>query len=128
SLQYSTAAMLVRGRVGVRSYAEDAIGDPRVLELARKVRYETKEYASYPAAFPGGVRIRLRDGRVLEADAPYQLGGPENPMSPDDVRAQFRENAALALDEGALTALEEAVLTLEEQDDVRGLLAAKVAV
>ena len=104
------------------------MGDPRVLALARKVRYEVKDYPSYPAAFPGGVRIRLRDGRVLEADAPYQLGGPENPMSAMEVRAKFRENAALALDDSALAALEEAVLALEEQADVRALLAAKVAV
>jgi 2-methylcitrate dehydratase PrpD len=128
SLQYSTAAMLVHGRVGVRTYSEEEIGDPRVLALAGKVRYEVREYPSYPAAFPGGVRIRLRDGRVLEADAPYQLGGPENPMSADDVRAKFRGNAALALDDAALAALEEAVLTLEEQGDVRALLAPKVAV
>ena len=128
SLQYSTAAMLVHGRVGVRTYSEDEIGDPRVLTLAGKVRYETKEYPSYPAAFPGGVSIRLRDGRTLEADAPYQLGGPENPMSTDDVRAKFLENAALALDDGAVAALEDTVLTLEEQHDVRGLLGAKVAV
>jgi 2-methylcitrate dehydratase PrpD len=128
SLQYSTAAMLVHGRVGVRTYSEEEIGDPRVLALAAKVRYEVREYPSYPAAFPGGVRIRLRDGRVLEADAPYQLGGPENPMSTDQVRAKFRENARLALDESGVAALEEAVLTLEEADDVRTLLAAKVAV
>jgi 2-methylcitrate dehydratase PrpD len=128
SLQYSTAAMLVHGRVGVRSYTEAEMGDPRVLDLAGKVSYETKEYPTYPAAFPGGVRIRLRDGRRLEADAPYQLGGPENPMSADDVRAKFHENAALAVDDGAAAALEEAVLTLEDADDVHGLLAAKVAV
>ena len=41
-----------------------------------------------------------------------------------EVRAKFRENAALALDDSALAALEEAVLTLEEQADVRALLAA----
>jgi len=57
SLQFSTAAMLVHGRVGVTTYTPEALSDTRVLELARKVRYETKEYASYPAAFPGGVRI-----------------------------------------------------------------------
>ncbi|HZO96219.1 MAG TPA: MmgE/PrpD family protein [Gaiellaceae bacterium] len=132
SLQYSTAAMLVHGRVGVRTYTEEEIADPRVLALAAKVRHETKEYASYPAAFPGGIRIRLRDGRTLEADAPYQLGGPENPMSADEVRAKFRENASLALGDRELAAFEEAVLTLEERDDLRavfaGLAAGKVAV
>jgi 2-methylcitrate dehydratase PrpD len=122
SLQYSTAAMLVHGCVGVRTYTEAEMGDPRLLALAGKVRYEVKEYASYPAAFPGGVRIRLADGRTLEADAPYQLGGPENPMSAGDVRAKFRENAALALDDDAVVALEESILTLEGADDVRGAL------
>src|SRR6185437_16412511 len=110
SLQYSTAAMLVHGRVGVRSYSEAEIGDPRVTALAGKVRYEVKDYPSYPAAFPGGVRIRLKDGSTREADAPYQLGGPENPMSAGDVRAKFRENAALALDDDAVASLEESVL------------------
>jgi 2-methylcitrate dehydratase PrpD len=120
SLQYSTAAMLVHGRVGLATYTPEALADGRVLELARKVRYETKEYASYPAAFPGGVRIAMRDGRMLEADFPHQLGAPENPMSAAQVRAKFRENAALA--NGGFERLEETLLALEEAPDVRGLL------
>jgi 2-methylcitrate dehydratase PrpD len=121
SLQYSTAAMLVHGRVGLATYSPEALSDARVLDLAGKVRYETKEYASYPAAFPGGVRILLRDGRTLEADVPHQLGGPENPMSEAQVRDKFRENASLA--GGGFERLEETVLALEEASDVRGLLA-----
>ena len=122
SLQYSTAAMLVHGSAGLGAYTDEAIADPRVLELARKVRYETKEYETYPAAFPGGVRIRLADGRVLEADLPHQRGGPENPLAPEEVRAKFRENARLALPEAAVDVLEQAILGLDEQPDVRGLL------
>jgi 2-methylcitrate dehydratase PrpD len=122
SLQYSTAAMLVHGRVGLTTYTPEALGDQRVLDLARKVRYETREYASYPAAFPGGVRIQLDDGRVLEADFPHQLGAPGNPMSPQQVREKFRENAALA--GGGFDRLEE-ILALEDVADVRGLLAAE---
>ena len=120
SLQYSTAAMLVHGRVGLTTYTPEGLSDPRVLELAQKVRYETKEYASYPAAFPGGVRIRLRDGRIVEADFPYQLGAPENPMSADQVRAKFHENVGLA--GGSFDGLEEAILTLEDQDDLHAVL------
>src|SRR5918992_1218156 len=75
SLQYSAAAMLVHGRCSVTTYAEEAIRDPRVLELAGRVRYEVKDYPTYPAAFPGGVRVTTRDGRTLEADLPHQRGG-----------------------------------------------------
>jgi 2-methylcitrate dehydratase PrpD len=131
SLQYSTAAMLVHGRVGVRSYTDEAIADPEVLALAAKVRYEAREYDSYPAAFPGGVRILTTDGRTLEADLPYQRGAPDNPMTGEEVRAKFRENASLALADGAVEALEQAILSLEEADDVRGVfssLGAAVAV
>jgi 2-methylcitrate dehydratase PrpD len=123
SLQYSAAAMLVHGRCGVTTYVPEAIHDERVLDLARRVRYEVKDYATYPAAFPGGVRITTRDGRTVEADLDHQRGGPENPMTPDEVREKFRENASLALDPEAAGALEEAVLSLEEQDDLRAALA-----
>jgi 2-methylcitrate dehydratase PrpD len=122
SLQYSTAAMLVHGRVGLTTYTPEALANRRVLDLARKVRYETKEYATYPAAFPGGVRIRLRDGRTLEEDFAHQLGAPANPMSAQQVLEKFRENAALA--GGGYEGLEE-ILALEEVADVRGLLTAE---
>ncbi len=123
SLQYSTAAMLCRGRVGVADYTDEAIADPRVLALAAKVRYEPREYPSYPQAFPGGVRVRLADGRTLEADFPYQKGAPENPFSREDVTEKFRGNAALALGEAEVEQLEEAILGLERQDDLRAAFA-----
>jgi 2-methylcitrate dehydratase PrpD len=127
SLQYSTAAMLVHGSAGLAAYSDEAIADPRVLDLARRVRYETKAYETYPAAFPGGVRISMRDGEVLEAELPHQRGGPENPLSADEVRAKFRENAGLALPEAAVESLESTILSLEQLEDVTGLLRQPVA-
>ena len=115
--------MLVRGHVSVSDFTEEAIADPDVLAVAAKVGYETREYPTYPAAFPGGVRVILADGRVLEGDCPYQKGGPDNPLSSDEVRTKFRENATLALDDEALEALEAAVLTLDEQADLTAALA-----
>jgi 2-methylcitrate dehydratase PrpD len=123
SLQYSTAAMIVHRRVGISTYTDEALTDPRVLELSRRVRYETKDYDTYPAAFPGGVRIRTRDGSRREADHPHQLGAPDNPMTADEVRAKFRENARLSLSEEMSEALERAILGLERHEDVRGALA-----
>lgn len=123
SLQYSTASMLARGHVGVADYTPQAIADEGVLAIARKVRYETKEYPSYPQAFPGGVRVTLADGSVLEADLPHQQGGPENPLSDGEVVAKYRGNASLALPDAAVEALERAILELEAQDDLTRALA-----
>jgi 2-methylcitrate dehydratase PrpD len=123
SLQYSTASMLARGHVGVADYTPEAIADPAVLAIARKVRYETKEYPTYPQAFPGGVRITLTDGSVLEADFPHQQGGPENPLSDDEVVAKYRGNATLALPDSAVDALERAILELDDEEDLGRALA-----
>lgn len=119
SLQYSTAAMLGRGKVGVADYTDEAIGDKSVLEIAAKVGYETKEYASYPSeGFPGGVEIKLANGDVLEAELEHQKGGPDNPMTREEVGAKYRENARLALDESDLEAFETTMLSIESQDDL----------
>ena len=128
SLQYSAAAMIVHGRVGTSTYTHEALADEDVRELARRVRYEAKEYDTYPAAFPGGARITTRDGRTLEADHPHQLGGPENPMTAADVIAKFRDNAGPVLDAAGLDALADAVLGLEEQADLASALAPLAAV
>jgi hypothetical protein len=55
---------------------------------------------------------------VLELELEHQRGGPENPMSLDELRAKFRANAALALDAASLDELEAALLSLDEQDDL----------
>ena len=123
SLQYSVASMLVRGHVAVSDFTDEAIADPPVLAVAAKVRYETREYPTYPQAFPGGVVVRLSDGTSFEADYAYQKGGPENPLSAAEVREKFRGNAALALPDRAVEALEDAVLGLEDHDDISVALA-----
>lgn len=123
SLQYSVASMLVRGHVSVSDFSDEAIADPAVLAVAGKVRYETPEYRTYPQAFPGGVRVTLADGSTLERDFPHQKGGPENPMSDDEVRGKFRANASLALPADEVDALETAILAFEQQDDLTAALA-----
>jgi 2-methylcitrate dehydratase PrpD len=120
--------MLVRGHVAVSDFSDEAIADPAVLAVAGKVRYETPDYPTYPQAFPGGVRVTLADGSTLERDFPHQKGGPENPMSPDEVREKFRGNALLALGADATDALDEAILAFERQDDVTAALAPLTAV
>src|SRR5207253_9276353 len=91
------------------------------------VRYEVREYPGSESAFPGGVRIALHDGRTLDASLPFQLGGPENPMSAADVSEKFRRNASLALDDSDVERLEQAILGIEEHDDLRAALAPRAA-
>lgn len=123
SLPFSVAARLVHGRLGVESYEAAAIADSAVLGLARKVRYELREFPTYPSEYPGAARIVLRDGTALEAEAPFPRGGTKNPMTDEEVRAKYRSNASLALEGRDVAALEESILTLEEARDLEPVLA-----
>jgi hypothetical protein len=44
-------------------------------------------------------------------------------MTTEEVLAKFRQNASLALGDEEISALEDAVLGLDERRDVRGLMA-----
>lgn len=123
SLQYSVASLLVRGHVGIEDFTDEAITDPAVLAVAAKVRYEAREYPTYPQAFPGGIELTLADGTRLVADFPHQKGGPENPLSTDEVFAKFRSNAGLALGDDAVEELAASILSLDRCDDLGVLLA-----
>jgi 2-methylcitrate dehydratase PrpD len=121
SLPYCLGSLLVHGRVDLAAFSGEAIRDPRVLELAARVDFEQRDYAPAPDAFPGGVRVRMRDGRVLEAELRHQRGGAENPMGAGEVVDKFRANAAQALDAGAVAVLERTVLEVERQPTLAAL-------
>ncbi len=123
SLPFTVAAMLVHGRVGVETYEGNAVKDPAVRDLARRVRYERRDFPTYPSAYPGAIRILLRDGRSLEAEVSTPRGGPNNPMTEAEVREKFRSNASLALDANHVAELEASLLALANQTDLRSVLA-----
>jgi 2-methylcitrate dehydratase PrpD len=109
SLPYLVGSVLCRGPVGVSALADDALADAAVLEVARRVSYEIREYDTFPGAYPGGIRIRTDQGETLEVEYDYQRGGPEIPLEEADVRAKFRSNAALLLDDHGVVEIEAAV-------------------
>ena len=53
SLQYSIAALIVHGHVGVETYTEQAIRDPAVLELAARVEHVRRAVPDVPAVVSG---------------------------------------------------------------------------
>lgn len=123
SLPFSLAAALVDGRVDLDTYEPARLHDARVLALAARVACVVDADARYPDGFPGWVRIRLRDGRTVEARQPDGRGGPALPLPPEAIVEKFRRNAGRALAPARVEALERAVLALPASDDVGTLLA-----
>ena len=123
SLAFCVAAALVGDRVGIGSFTEEGIREPGALALAARVRYTVDPSSPYPRTFPGWIKVRLRDGRMLEAREESQRGGSEMPIAPDEVIAKFRDNAARLMPPARVDALESAVLGMERARNLGPLLA-----
>jgi 2-methylcitrate dehydratase PrpD len=122
SLPFSVASAFIDGAVGLDTYAPARLDDPRVLALAARVRHTIDLDAAFPKSFPGWVRVRLRDGRELEARAPHGRGGPERPLPAEAIVEKFRDNARRALPAARVDAIERAVLELDRLKSVRDLM------
>jgi 2-methylcitrate dehydratase PrpD len=121
SLQYSLATMLVRGEVGISAYRDDAIADDAVLRMAGRVFYEVEQFPAYPAVLPTRVTVRLRGGEVITKLAPAD--SIPSGLDAGGVRAKFMANASLGLEPADARALESALLTIDDRDDLHDALA-----
>jgi 2-methylcitrate dehydratase PrpD len=117
SLQYTIAEAIHTGRLGKTAYAEPSRRDPAILALARRVSYFVDPEFPGPGRFKGAVRITLTDGRVISETQEHNLGSPENPMTPEQLRAKFDENANGVLSGSERDRLAHDIDRLERLDD-----------
>jgi 2-methylcitrate dehydratase PrpD len=122
SLPYSVAAALVDGRVDLDTYAAERLDDARVLALADRVTCRPDPDTTFPNGFPGWVRVRLTDGRTVEAREPDGRGGPARPLPAGAIVEKFRANARRVLPAARVSELERATLALDTLGDVRALM------
>jgi 2-methylcitrate dehydratase PrpD len=123
SLPYSIASALLDGRVDLDTYASERLAEPARLALAARVSHAIDPDSQFPRGFPGWVRVRLRDGRTLEARVPDGRGSLARPLTAEALADKFRDNAGRALPAAQVAELEHRVLSLDTVADVRALAA-----
>jgi 2-methylcitrate dehydratase PrpD len=121
-LQYTLAEALYTGQLGKQAYDDSSRLNPEVLALARKVRYHVDVSFPGPGRFKGAVRVTLTDGRVIEEVEEYNRGSAENPMTDEELRAKFDDNASGFLPAAERDALASTIARTEQLPDVRELL------
>ncbi len=121
SVLYNAAAALVDGEVGVDTFTPEKIQDSRIQETMTKVNLNVRSRWDQGSAEVKGatpVRIRLKDGRVLEHATQRGdiLGSQNNPWGMDSITGKFRVNARLALSDEAV---ERAIETWSDVSQVK---------
>jgi 2-methylcitrate dehydratase PrpD len=127
SLPFTVARALVHGSVGLDAFTDAALADPAVLAVADRVSFVAERGdPERPGAAWCHLDVETTGGthRVTVEHAP---GGPDRPVSDEDLRAKFTANATHAvvpLPAGTIERVADAVTSLPSAADVgRDLLA-----
>ena len=120
-MPYLVARAIIDGKVGLDIFTDSAVRDQKVLELAERVQMnlDNNLKKTDAAGRPCRVTIRLKNGQAYSREAQHAKGGPEFPLSEDELRSKFFDCAKEAIPtESAQRALEH-IQRLETLDSVR---------
>src|SRR5262245_31152951 len=120
---YVLARALIDGKVSLDAFTDAAVRERRVLELAERVhmRLNSDFAESSTGARPSIVTVHLTNGQTFSRRVERARGGPEAPLSPQELRAKFVDCAKQAIDEKAIHGALECVERLESLEDIRPL-------
>jgi 2-methylcitrate dehydratase PrpD len=124
---FTVATALVGGGglgISLEDLTDEDVTDPVKLDLASRVRCFADEECNriFPNQFPAVLRVRLKSGEVREARISHNRGGPENPLSDEELEVKFRINAERALPKERAEQLRTVLQSLDEVDDVSEMM------
>lgn len=116
STSYPCAVAMVRGTVTPADIADDALTDPEILRLSKGMVMAENDWANehFPQERFAKVTLHLNDGRRLESDWLEPIWDAKHPPSRDDLLKKFRDLATPLLGSDRASAIEGAVLGLED--------------
>lgn len=120
SLPFAVASLVYHGRAQLTNFDEKALANPVICDLALRVNIaENPEYtAFFPHKQPCDVKVRLKDGTVIEAKAEYTKGDPKNPRSPAELKNKFFDVARLVWKKEHAQRIFDGVMSFEKINDV----------
>ena len=118
SAEFAMASCVIAGRLGLEELQDGFVRSEAVQALLPKVRVETSDDADpeEPLFAPSDkVRVRLRDGQVLEgAEVRHARGHARNPIGDEELQAKFADCVGERLPANRRTALLQRLRSLEK--------------
>lgn len=122
SMPYTVAATLVRGHFTLAELEADALADPAIGALCRKIGYAPDPESGFPEVFSGELVVETRDGRTLRHREQVNRGARGRALGEAEVMAKFFDNAARRIARDRAEAIAEAVMGLDSADARLGTL------
>jgi 2-methylcitrate dehydratase PrpD len=112
SLPFAVSAALARGRFTLAELEDDALADPEILALARKVEVVDDHEGLFPDAYSGRVEIELADGRVVAHREQVNRGHDQRPLTNAEIVEKFEGTIGRVADAATAERVRAAVLSL----------------
>ena len=125
SLYYILAKVMLNGRIDITDFNHpEGMMDPSVLEAQDKVTITVPDGWETASSMQNGATliVRLKNGVVLKRHLDQPTGGTGARLSLKQIAAISRPYLEMAMNGGCLERVEEILVTLERQPDVRELM------
>lgn len=113
SAQFVIAHCLLNGGFGLPDLLPEALANPQVGALARKVKCRADPDSAFPEYFSGGLSVTLADGRTLTRHVRVNSGAGKKAMTRQAVADKFMTSAGLVIPTAKAELIRDAVLELE---------------
>ena len=122
-MPYLLARAIIDGRVFIDAFTESAVRDPNVLKLAERIqmRLDNNLPSRDLGSRPCRVTLRLKNGQTYSREVQHSKGGPEAPMTADELKGKFTDCARQTLSESATKQVLDDLDRLETLKDIRPL-------
>jgi 2-methylcitrate dehydratase PrpD len=100
SFPFFLAIAILRRKVGIEEFRDEVVRSPEVQEMMQRCHHvvDAEIDARGFQQMDTRIRLRLKDGRVVEKVESFATGHPRKPMSRERLEEKFLECAELAID------------------------------
>jgi 2-methylcitrate dehydratase PrpD len=126
SIPFCMAIAVLERKAGIAQFQDQKVRDRKVIELMKRVTLvvdDELEALGYDQV-RSRIRIKLKDGRVIEGRYDFTRGHPEKPMNWTELGEKFYDCASLVLPRKNAENAMEFVARLEQQPSLSPLLRA----
>jgi len=124
NLPYCLAVMALEGETFVDQFTEEKIRDPKVLEFIKRIEViPDPELDRMGQDYRHAIicKIETVDGRSFERKVEFAKGGPNNPITREEVENKFRKLAAKVLSEKKVKTLYQTIQNMEHSSSLTKL-------
>jgi 2-methylcitrate dehydratase PrpD len=123
SIPYGVGLGICRKAALTAEFSGDTLKDPKILEVAAKVRTEEDPEATrrFPKDHIATVVIKTKDGKEYSVRREHAKGQAENPATDEDLEVKFRTITKGILSDKKASEVIETVWKLDELDDINYL-------